>query len=127
MNTKNKNVLAKLVKIANNQQKILEKLAQTLPAGGASNDIEQFIKHNFTSWGMPLEVTGNAAHSVKMESGSKHYDVNVTLTLKDKSKKALAEDLQRGFAAFLTKRFAEASSAGGPFEGYTATFHVTTN
>lgn len=127
MDSKDKNILAKLVKIANNQQKILEKLAQVVPAMEPSNDIEQFIKHNFTSWGMPLEVVGKAAHSVRVESGSKHYEVRVALTLANKSQKVLAEDPVRGFGAFLNKRFSEASVDGGPFAGYTATFNVTAN
>ena len=50
MNSKDKNILAKLVKIANNQQKILEKLAQVTPAANdTSTGMDQFMQHNFTN------------------------------------------------------------------------------
>jgi hypothetical protein len=129
MNDKEKLILGRLVKIAGNQQRILQKLAQGVdPAGEADKALSDFIKFQLTSWGMPMEIAANERHIAKRGSHSKDYNVDVTLTLQDKTKKEKAEDPARGFGAFLTKRFAEAqANPQSPLYGYTATFNVMVN
>jgi len=126
MNDKEKLILGKLLKIASNQQKILERLAQVDPAGDADKALSDFIKYQLVSWGMPNEVAASEHHHAERVSNSKSYNVTVTLTLQDKTKKPIAEDPARGFAAFLTKKFAEVSAnPQSPLNGTTATFTVT--
>lgn len=129
MNNKEKLIASKLLKIASNQQKVLERLAQSVdPTGDADKAISDFIKYQLVSWGMANEVAAGEQHQAKRVSNGKSYDVTVTLALQDKTKKPLVEDPARGFAAFLTKKFAEASSSPqSPLNGYTATFTVTAN
>lgn len=128
----NKKVLSKLVKIASNQQAILNKLAQSyaLDAGSAAdNAMNDFVKYQFTSWAMPREVAGRLSHTIEKDTNSNHYDVNVTLTLSDPDQKSLAEDPANGFANWLTKKFATAPSVEKwkDLADCTATFTVTTN
>ena len=125
----NKKILSKLVKIASNQQTVLNKIAQMVaedgfPADAALND---FIKYNFISWGMPKEVAAKESHSADRVSGSKHYDVNMTLTLSDPNKKSVVLDPKTGLAAFLKEKFVTASKQEKwkALEGYTASFKVT--
>ena len=129
MDNKDKLILNKLLKIASNQQKILQKLAQSVdPAGDADKALTDFVKFQFTSWAMPLEIAGGEQTVARRGSHSKDYSVEVTLSLQDKTKKTVAEDPQRGFAAFLTRKFAEATAnQNSPLFGYTATFNVTVN
>lgn len=129
MNDKEKIILSKLLKIASNQQKVLERLAQSVdPAGDAGKAMDDFIKYQVVSWGMPNEVAASEQHHAQRSSNGKNYAVTVTLNLQDKTKKPLVEDPARGFAAHLTKKFAEtAASPGSPLNGYTATFIVTAN
>src|SRR6185369_6223961 len=126
MNDKEKLIVSKLLKIAANQQKVLERLAQSVdPAGDADKAISDFIKYQLVSWGMPNEVAASEQHHAQRASNGKSYDVTVTLALQDKTKKPLVEDPARGFAAFLTKKFAEVSSnPQSPLNGYTANFTV---
>ena len=125
----NKKILSKLVKIASNQQVILNKLAQSYdgndPADAAMSD---FVKYQFTSWAMPREVAGRLSHSVDRDLQSKNYNVDVVLTLSDPAQKSLAEDPTNGFAAWLTAKFATAPSVEKwkSLAGCTATFNVTT-
>lgn len=129
MNDKEKLILGKLIKIAGNQQKILERLAQGAdPAGDADKALSDFIKFQLVSWGMPLEISASEQHHAQRASNSKSYNVDVILTLHDKTKKTLAEDPARGFGAFLQKKFATvAVDPKSPLNGYTATFTVTAN
>jgi len=129
MNDKEKLIVGKLLKIAANQQKVLERLAQSVdPAGDADKAISDFIKYQLVSWGMPNEVAAREQHQAKRVSDSKDYDVTVTLALQDKTKKPLVEDPARGFAAFLNKKFTEISSnPQSPLNGYTANFTVIAN
>ena len=129
MNDKEKLILGKLLKIAASQQKMLERLAQSAdPAGDADKALSDFIKYQLVSWGMPNEVAAGEQHHAQRASNGKSYDVTVTLNLQDKTKKPLVEDPARGFAAFLTKKFAEATAnPQSPLHGYTATFNVVAN
>lgn len=132
MNDKEKLIIGKLLKIATNQQKVLERIAQTVesvdPAGDADKAISDFIKYQLVSWGMSNEVAAGEQHHAERASNGKSYDVTVTLALQDKTKKPLVEDPARGFAAFLTKKFTEASSnPQSPLNGYTANFTVIAN
>ena len=129
MNDKEKLIVGKLLKIAANQQKVLERLAQSVdPAGDADKAISDFIKYQLVSWGMSNEVAAGEQHHAQRASNGKSYDVTVTLALQDKTKKPLVEDPARGFAAFLTKKFTEASSnPQSPLNGYTANFTVIAN
>lgn len=129
MSDKEKLILGKLLKIASNQQKILQKLAQSAdPAGDADQALSDFIKFQLTSWGMPMEIAASERHVAKRGSHSKDYNVDVTLTLQDKTKQPQAEDPVRGFGAFLTKRFAAAAAdPKSPLHGHTATFNVVVN
>jgi hypothetical protein len=125
----NKKVLSKLVKIASNQQAILNKLAQSYAVdAGADNAMNDFVKYQFTSWAMPREVAARLSHTIEKDTNSKHYDVNIDLTLSDPSQKSLAEDPVNGFASWLTKKLATAPSVEKwkDLEGCTATFTVTT-
>lgn len=127
----NKKVLSTLVKIASNQQAILNKLAQSYadaaPTEGADRAIENFVKYQFTSWAMPKEVDARSSYSIEKGTGT-HYDVSVTLTLSNPNQKALVEDPVNGFAAWLTKKFTTAPSVEKwkDLAGCTATFNVTT-
>src|SRR5579885_3155259 len=124
----NKKVLSKLVKIASNQQAILNKLAQAVEDSSAADDaLNNFISYQLTSWGLPREIAAKESHTADRVSGSKHYDVNLTLTLTDPSKKAVVEDPMKGFAAWLTQKFTTASKEPKwkALEGYTASFKVT--
>jgi hypothetical protein len=131
----NKEVLSKLLKIAENQQKVLVKLAQAVDPVDAETALNQFIKFQLTSWGMANEVAASVRHTAERVSGSKHFDVQLDLTLPapknpeeekaNQAKKAKVEDPQKGLAAFLSKAFTSAA-ATGPLAGYTATFNVTT-
>lgn len=129
----NKKVLSKLVKIASNQQAILNKLAQSYadagvaPNEGADRAIENFVKYQFTSWAMPKEIDARSSYSIEKSSNT-HYDVNITLTLSNPNQKTLVEDPVNGFAAWLTKKFATAPSVEKwkDLAGCTATFTVTT-
>lgn len=132
MNDKEKLIIGKLLKIAANQQKVLERLAQTTesvdPAGDADKAISDFIKYQLVSWGMANEVAAGEQHRAQRASNGNSYDVTVTLNLQDKTKKSLVEDPVRGFAAFLTKKFAETSAnPQSPLTGYTANFTVIAN
>lgn len=130
MNTKNKLIINSLLKIAEKQQKVLVRLAQEV-ANQVDNAMETFIKQNLSSWGIPLEIAFRDNHTSETQAGSKHYDVTINITLNDKSKKTLADDAQRGLAAFLNRKFDAASAGQDPkwkiFAGYTATFNVTAN
>lgn len=129
MNDKEKLIVGKLLKIATNQQKVLERLAQSVdPAGDADKAISDFIKYQLVSWGMPNEVAAGEQHHAQRASNGKNYDVTVNLNLQDKTKKPLVEDPIRGFAAHLNKKFAETiANPQSPLNGYTATFTVTAN
>jgi hypothetical protein len=123
----NKKVLSTLVRIASNQQAILNKLAQAYgnsdPVGSALSD---FVKYQFTSWAMPKEIQGRLTHSVESSDG-KNYDVNVTIALTDPSQKSLVEDPANGFAAWLNKKLATAPSVEKwkALAGCSANFNVT--
>lgn len=126
----NKKVLSKLVKIASNQQAILNKLAQAVDAGNMSDAaMNDFVKYQFTSWAMPHEVAGRLTHSIEKDMGTKHYDVNITVTLSDPAQKSLVEDPTNGFAAWLNKKFTTAPSVEKwkALADCTATFNVSTN
>ena len=125
----NKKVLSKLVKIASNQQAILNKLAQEVDSGATDDALNDFLKYQLTSWGLPREIAAKEQHTADRVSGSKHYDVNITLTLSDPGKKAVVEDPMKGFAAWLTQKFTTASKEPKwkALEGYTASFKVTAN
>lgn len=125
----NKKVLSKLVKIASNQQAILNKLAQAQGTPDvADTAMSDFVKYQFTSWAMPLEIAGRASRSVERDS-AKHFNVNVVVTLTNPAQKSLVEDPANGFAAWLNKKFATASSVDKwkSLAGFTANFNVTTN
>lgn len=125
----NKKVLSKLVKIASNQQAILNKLAQSFADSGAADaEMSDFVKYQFTSWAMPREVAGRLQHTVDRDTSTKHYNVDVVVVLSDPAQKALAEDPADGFAAWLNKKFATAPSVEKwkDLAGCTATFNVTT-
>ena len=93
----NKKILSKLVKIASNQQTILNKLAQAQgnPEGNdsAATDraMNDFIKYQFTSWAMPREVAARSSHSAERDLNSKNYNVNVVVTLSNPEQKSLVE------------------------------------
>lgn len=127
----NKKALTKLVKIASNQHKILNKLAQVYEDGGLSADsaLNDFIKYQVTSWGLPKEVAAKVSHSANRVSGSKHYDVLVTFALTDPNKIKILMDPVDGFATWLSKKFISApqESKWKALEGYTATFKVNSN
>lgn len=127
----NKNILSKLVKIASNQQVILNKLAQAYTGDAvdaADSAMNDFVKYQFTSWAMPREVAARSTHSADRDLQSKNYNVDVVLTLSDPAQKSLAEDPTDGFAAWLNAKFATAPSVERwkSLAGYTATFNVTT-
>lgn len=130
----NKKVLSKLVKIASNQQAILNKLAQEydIPEADAStktdNAMNDFVKYQFTGWAMPKEIAARLSFSADRDLKSKNYNVNVVLTLSDPNQKTLVEDPVNGFAAWLTKKFTTAPSVEKwkDLAGCTATFTVTT-
>lgn len=131
----NKKILSKLVKIASNQQTILNKLAQVYsnPEGesdslSADNAMNDFVKYQFTSWAMPREVSGRLSHTADRDLNSKNYNVNIVVTLSNQEQKSLVEDPANGFAAWLTKKFATAPSVEKwkDLAGCTATFNVTT-
>lgn len=130
----NKKILSKLVKIASNQQAILNKLAQSAAAGTVSSDaagnaLNDFVKYQFTAWAMPKEIAGRLTRTIDGDPNSKHYNVNVVLTLSDPSQKSLAEDPTNGFASWLDKKFTTAPNVEKwkDLAGCTATFNVTTN
>lgn len=126
----NKQILSKLAKIVNNQKQILYKLAQVVDNNESADlALQDFIKYQLVSWGLPREIAAKEYHTAERISGSKHYDVNITLTLADKSKKSLAENPTNGFSAWLTSKFTKASNEAKwkALEGFTATFKVTAN
>jgi hypothetical protein len=127
----NKKILSKLVKIASNQQAVLNKLAQTTAQDPQAVDdaLNDFLKYQLVSWGLPREIAAKESHTADRMSNSTHYDVNVTLTLSDKTKKSVVEDPAQGFAAWLTNKFVTASKdpKWKALDGYTATFKVTAN
>jgi hypothetical protein len=125
----NKKVLSKLVKIASNQQAILNKLAQSYADTGAADAaMSDFVKYQFTSWAMPREVEGRLQHTVERDSSTKHYNVSAVVILSSPEQKDLVEDPSNGFAAWLTKKFTTAPSVEKwkSLTGCTATFNVTT-
>jgi len=125
----NKKVLSKLVKIASNQQAILNKLAQAYGAGeGGAAALSDFVKYQFTSWAMPKEIQARLSHTVE-STGDKSYKADIVLTLSDPAQKDLVEDPANGFAAWLNKKFATAPSVEKwkALAGCTATFNVTAN
>lgn len=127
----NKKILSKLVKIASNQQVILNKLAQTNIGSNNESDnaMNDFIKYQFTSWAMPKEIEGKSSHTASRENNSNHYNVDVYISLSNPNQKSIVEDPVNGFSAWLTKKFATASKVERwkNLEGCTATFKVTTN
>lgn len=124
----NKKILSKLVKIASNQQVILNKLAQVYTDDGSEAAMNDFVKYQFTSWAMPREIAARLSFSADRDLNSKNYNVDVVLTLSDPAQKSLAEDSTNGFAAWLTAKFATAPSVEKwkSLAGCTATFNVTT-
>ena len=129
----NREILSKLVKIANNQQLALTKLAQGTmeDTTGAENALHDFIKYQLVSWGLPREIAAKESHEATRASNSKHFDVNVVLTLTDKAKKAVVEDPANGFGKWLETKLADAmkdpNSKWKALNGYTAKFTVTAN
>lgn len=127
----NKKILSKLVKIASNQQAILNKLAQSVTNEGTAADaaINDFVKYQFTSWAMPREIAGRLTRTIDRDQSSKHYNINVVITLSDPAQKSVVEDPINGFANWLTKKFTTAPSVEKwkDLAGCTATFNVTTN
>jgi hypothetical protein len=129
---KNKQILTTLVNIAHNQQLMLKKLADaTTEPYAAEKALGLFIRYQLVSWGLSNEVAAKTHHSIERVADSKHFTVNVTLTLTDKNKKGVAEDPAKGFAAWLHTKFNEAASDPNSkwknFAGYTAQFNVTAN
>lgn len=126
----NKKVLSKLVKIASNQQAILNKLAQAVDAGNAGDTaMNDFVKYQFTSWAPAHDVAGRLTHNIERDIGTKNYNVSVTITVSDPAQKSVVEDPTNGFAAWLNKKFAAAPSVEKwkALAGCTATFNVSTN
>jgi len=127
----NKKVFSKLVKIANNQQLLLTKLAEEFDAAKAENALQDFIKNQTASWSLPREIAARESHEASRMSGSKHFDVNINLALADKTKKPTVEDSAGGLAQWLQAKLDSALKDPGSkwkdLAGYTAKFNVTAN
>lgn len=127
----NKKVLSQLVKIASNQQKILNKLAQVTDAGsGVENLLSEFVKYYFINWMIPHEVVAKQSRTIS-RTGDKSLQADITLTLDDKSQKSIAEDPVNGLAAYLNNKLAVANkdpnSKWKALQGFTVTFNVVAN
>ena len=131
----NKKVLAKLVKIASNQQTVLNRLAQAVADESMGVDavadkaMTDFIKYSYVSWSLSHSVVAHESHSLERSIGTNHYDVDLNLNLTDKSQQAAVMDPSKGFAAFLTNKFVTASKEPRwkALDGFTASFKVNAN
>lgn len=131
----NKKVLAKLVKIASNQQTVLNRLAQAVADesmgvdAAADKAMTDFIKYHYVSWSLSHAVVAHESHSLERPIGTNHYDVELNLNLVNKTQQATVVDPTDGFAAFLTKKFVTASKEPRwkALDGFTASFKVNAN
>jgi hypothetical protein len=131
----NKKVLAKLVKIASNQQEVLNRLAQAVADESVGVDavadkaMSDFIKYHYVSWSLSHGVVAHESHSLERPVGTNHYDVDLNLALNDKAQQTTVVDPTDGFASFLTKKFVTASKdpRWKALDGFTASFKVNAN
>lgn len=125
-----KNILSKLIKIANKQQIVLNKLSQEIFDLSKSPEeaLNDFIKYQLVSWGTPREIAAKESHIAQESRDGKHWDVDMTVSIGDPSKKGLVNS---ELSNFLQKKFDEVSkdptSKWKALNGFTATFKVTVN
>lgn len=97
---KNKEILNKLFKIASNQQKILQKLAQEANEAAIKEAISNFVKYQLVNWGLPHNVVVREEISSEMKS-PQNYETNITLYLRNKDDAAVIEDPSIGLVKTL--------------------------
>lgn len=107
----NKAVLNKLLKIAENQQKILMKIAQSVdPTGDADNALKALLKNTHSIWAANTGTSSKLAFSMNRAGNEKSYtDCKLILTVRDQKGKSLAEDPGKGLLKMAQDAFAAAS------------------
>ncbi len=121
----NKAVLNKLLKIAENQQKILMKIAQSVDPGAAAKAdeaLKSLLRNTHSIWVSNNNIFSGLKYSISRSSGEKSYEnCNLILTIMNEKDRAAAEDPGKGLLKMEQDAFNAASqNQSSPLYGYSA-------
>lgn len=135
MNIKNKVIIHKLAKIVDQQQKIIDKLAQqVVDTSHQSDDPLGKLIHDATmEWVTKNRMSAKSNFSAGIRESIKKYDVEVILEITDPRKpgvntpafKKIKEKFTQDFFDILKSMFnTAAQNKTSPLFGYTAIFNI---